>query len=65
MHRHTIEQDNILITFQQVVNILNFFITYADTFLSSPNSYDELFYEIIRMRLIFTNLNAMGKSIIV
>ena len=42
------------------MNILNLFITYGDTFLSSPSSYDELFYEIIRMRLIFTNLNAMG-----
>ena len=44
----------------KVVNILNLFITYGDTFLSTPSSYDELFYEIIRMRLIFTNLNAMG-----
>lgn len=41
---------------------MNLFITYGDTFLSSPSSYDELFYEIIRMRLIFTNLNAMGKN---
>ncbi|XP_015524466.1 armadillo-like helical domain-containing protein 3 [Neodiprion pinetum] len=44
----------------QIVNILNLFITYGDTFLSSPSSYDELFYEIIRMRAVFTNLNAMA-----
>ncbi|XP_039313643.1 armadillo-like helical domain-containing protein 3 isoform X3 [Solenopsis invicta] len=57
---HLIKKMNIFPLAIQVVNILNFFITYADTFLSSPNSYDELFYEIIRMRLIFTNLNAMA-----
>ncbi|XP_066581485.1 armadillo-like helical domain-containing protein 3 [Prorops nasuta] len=44
----------------QVVNILNLFITFGDTFLSSPSSYDDLFYEIIRMRHIFTNLHAMA-----
>ncbi|XP_011684939.1 PREDICTED: UPF0668 protein C10orf76 homolog isoform X1 [Wasmannia auropunctata] len=57
---HLIKKMNIFPLAIQVVNVLNFFITYADTFLSSPNSYDELFYEIIRMRLIFTNLNAMA-----
>ncbi|XP_034943068.1 armadillo-like helical domain-containing protein 3 [Chelonus insularis] len=57
---HFIKKMNIFPLAIQVVNILNLFITYGDTFLSLPESYDELFYEIIRMRLIFTNLNAMA-----
>lgn len=57
---HLMKKINIFPLAIQVVNILNLFITYGDTFLSQPTSYDELFYEIIRMRLIFTNLNAMA-----
>ncbi|XP_015127642.1 armadillo-like helical domain-containing protein 3 [Diachasma alloeum] len=57
---HLVKKMNIFPLAIQVVNILNLFITYGDTFLSLPSSYDELFYEIIRMRLIFTNLNAMA-----
>ncbi|XP_043268628.1 armadillo-like helical domain-containing protein 3 isoform X1 [Venturia canescens] len=57
---HLVKKMNIFPLAIQVVNILNLFITYGDTFLSAPSSYDELFYEIIRMRLIFTNLNAMA-----
>lgn len=37
------------------------FITYGDTFLPNPNSYDELYYEIIRMHQVFDNLYSMGK----
>lgn len=44
----------------QVVNIFNLFITYGDTFLHSPASYDELYYEIIRMHKVFDNVYAMG-----
>ncbi|OXU25819.1 hypothetical protein TSAR_007528 [Trichomalopsis sarcophagae] len=51
---------NIFSLATKVVNILNIFITYGDMFLLSPNTYDELFYEIIRMKFIFINLNAMG-----
>lgn len=51
---------NIFSLATEVVNILNIFVTYGDMFLLSPNTYDELFYEIIRMKLIFINLNAMG-----
>ena len=47
----------------QVVNIFNLFITYGDTFLPNPNSYDELYYEIIRMHQVFDNLYSMGKLI--
>lgn len=44
----------------RVVNIFNLFITYGDTFLPTPNSYDELYYEIIRMHHIFDNLYSMA-----
>lgn len=37
------------------------FITYGDTFLPTPSSYDELYYEIIRMHQSFDNLYSMGK----
>ncbi|KAG8435394.1 hypothetical protein GDO86_013373 [Hymenochirus boettgeri] len=42
-----------------VVNLFNMFITYGDTFLPTPSSYDELYYEIIRMHQIFDNLYSM------
>uniref|UniRef100_A0A4W5MF50 Armadillo-like helical domain-containing protein n=1 Tax=Hucho hucho TaxID=62062 RepID=A0A4W5MF50_9TELE len=38
-----------------VVNLFNMFITYGDTFLPTSNSYDELYYEIVRMHQIFDN----------
>jgi len=44
----------------QAVNILNLFITFGDTFLPSPQSYDDLYYEIIRMHHVFDNLHAMA-----
>lgn len=34
------------------MNIFNLFITYGDTFLSTPSSYDELYYEIMRMHQV-------------
>uniref|UniRef100_A0A673GSP0 UPF0668 protein C10orf76 homolog n=1 Tax=Sinocyclocheilus rhinocerous TaxID=307959 RepID=A0A673GSP0_9TELE len=43
----------------QVVNLFNMFITYGDTFLPTPSSYDELYYEIIRMHQVFDNLCCM------
>lgn len=46
----------------QVVNILNLFITYGDTFLPTPGSYDELYYELIRLHQTFDNVYSMGKS---
>ena len=39
------------------------FITFGDIFLPSPTSYDELYYEIIRMSQLFDNLHAVGKLI--
>ena len=44
------------------VNILNLFITFGDTFLPSPQCYDDLYYEIIRMYHVFDNLHAMGTT---
>nr|SVE74990.1 EOG090X027A [Daphnia dolichocephala] len=44
----------------QAVNILNLFVTFGDTFLPSPQSYDDLYYEIIRMHDVFDNLHAMA-----
>ncbi|XP_071947908.1 armadillo-like helical domain-containing protein 3 [Antedon mediterranea] len=44
----------------QVVNIFNLFITYGDTFLPNPTSYDDLYYEIIRMHQIFDQLYSMA-----
>ena len=43
--------------------MFNMFITYGDTFLPNPNSYDELYYELIRMHQVFDNLYSMGKGL--
>lgn len=48
----------------QAVNILNLFVTFGDTFLPSPQSYDDLYYEIIRMYHVFDNLHAMGNYLL-
>uniref|UniRef100_A0A8D3CXS3 Armadillo-like helical domain-containing protein n=1 Tax=Scophthalmus maximus TaxID=52904 RepID=A0A8D3CXS3_SCOMX len=45
-----------------VVNLFNMFITYGDTFLPTSNSYDELYYEIVRMHQVFDNLYCMGRK---
>lgn len=45
----------------QIINIFNIFITYGDTFLPTPASYDQLYYELIRMHQVFDNLYSMGK----
>ena len=36
------------------------FITYGDTFLPSPTSYDELYYELVRCHSTFDTLYALG-----
>ncbi|GBN78380.1 UPF0668 protein C10orf76, partial [Araneus ventricosus] len=43
----------------QVMNTLNLFITFGDTFLPSPSCYDELYYEIVRMNHVFDNLYSL------
>ena len=55
------KQMNIFLLANNVVNLLNLFITFGDTFLHSPNAYDELYYEIIRMYLVFNKLLALGE----
>lgn len=44
----------------QVINLLNLFILYGDTFLPTPGSYDELYYELIRMHKVFEDLHTMA-----
>ncbi|PVD29992.1 hypothetical protein C0Q70_09253 [Pomacea canaliculata] len=51
---------NIFHLCSKIVNVFNLFITYGDTFLPNPNSYDELYYEIIRMHQTFGNLYSMA-----
>lgn len=43
------------------MNVLNLFITFGDTFLPSPSCYDELYYEIVRMNVVFDNLYSLSK----
>ncbi|KFO32309.1 hypothetical protein H920_06256 [Fukomys damarensis] len=50
---------NIFTLTLMIVNLFNMFITYGDTFLPTPSSYDELYYEIIRMHQSFDNLYSM------
>lgn len=45
----------------QVVRIFNLFITYGDTFLPNPSTYDELYYELIRMQKVFEDVHAIGE----
>lgn len=42
------------------VNIFNLFIMYGDTFLPSADAYDQLYYELIRMHIVFDNLYQLG-----
>lgn len=44
----------------QVVVIFNLFVTYGDTFLPSPSSYDELYYEMVRCHQTFDSLYSMA-----
>jgi hypothetical protein len=45
----------------KVINIFNLFITFGDTFLRTPEAYDEVFYETVRCYHVFDNLFAFGK----
>lgn len=44
-----------------MVKIFNLFITYGDTFLPNPTTYDELYYELIRMHKVFEDVHSMGE----
>ncbi|XP_064382757.1 armadillo-like helical domain-containing protein 3 [Halichondria panicea] len=43
----------------EVVRIFNLFITYGDTFLPNPTTYDELYYELIRVHKVFDDLHSI------
>jgi hypothetical protein len=43
-----------------MATVLNFFITYGDTFLASPSDYDDLYYELIRLRTTVEAFCAKG-----
>uniref|UniRef100_A0A8C9YFB9 Armadillo like helical domain containing 3 n=1 Tax=Sander lucioperca TaxID=283035 RepID=A0A8C9YFB9_SANLU len=54
------DYDTFQMKFQETtLNLFNMFITYGDTFLPTSNSYDELYYEIVRMHQVFDNLYCM------
>lgn len=57
---HLLKKHNIFHIASKVINIFNLFITYGDTFLPNPTSYDELYYEIIRMHQVFDNVYSMA-----
>lgn len=46
----------------KIINIFNLFITFGDTFLRTPEAYDEVFYETVRCYHVFDNLFAFGKK---
>nr|CDS22542.1 Domain of unknown function DUF1741 [Echinococcus granulosus] len=43
-------------TLLKIVGIFNFFITFGDCFLPDPNTYDDLYYELIRMKDVVERL---------
>lgn len=45
----------------RIATILNFFITYGDTFLASPSDYDDLYYELIRLKPTIDAFYQKGK----
>ena len=48
--------NNMFLLYSKIIVIFNIFITYGDTFLPNPESYDYLYYDIMRMRQVFDNL---------
>ncbi|KAK2143975.1 hypothetical protein LSH36_795g00020 [Paralvinella palmiformis] len=55
----TVKKIDIFHLSAKVISIFNLFITYGDTFLPNPSSYDVLYYEIIRIHQTFDNLYSM------
>lgn len=47
--------NNIFLLYSKIIVVFNIFITYGDTFLPNPESYDYLYYDIMRMRQVFDN----------
>ena len=55
-----VKKMNVFAVALQVTVIFNLFITYGDTFLPSPSSYDELYYELVRCHTTFDSLYSMA-----
>ena len=55
-----VKKMNVFAVALQVTVIFNLFITYGDTFLPSPSSYDELYYELVRCHATFDALYSMA-----
>lgn len=55
-----VKKMNIFAVALQVTVLFNLFITYGDTFLPSPSSYDELYYELVRCHATFDALYSMS-----
>ena len=55
-----VKKMNVFSVAYQVTIIFNLFITYGDTFLPSPSSYDELYYELVRCHSTFDALYSMA-----
>ncbi|KAG1659845.1 Armadillo-like helical domain-containing protein 3 [Nymphon striatum] len=56
---HLVKKCNIFQVSDQIINILNLFITFGDTFLPKPTIYDALYYEI-SIHIVFDNLYSMA-----
>ncbi|KAI6650904.1 hypothetical protein LOD99_5744 [Oopsacas minuta] len=59
---YLISRMDIMLIMDRILVIFNMFITYGDTFLSSPKIYDELFYEIIRENNAFEKIDEVLKK---
>ena len=67
--RFLLSHENILLSrfdimsiIERVLVIFDMFITYGDTFLSSPTIYDDLYYEIIREKDAFVKIDELLKK---
>lgn len=54
---------NLFSLYSKIVVIFNIFITFGDTFLPNPESYDYLYYDLMRMRQVFDNLILLCKLV--
>ncbi|CAG0882153.1 unnamed protein product [Cyprideis torosa] len=52
---------NVFDLMHPAISIFNLFITYGDTILSSPSAYDDLYYELVRMRSVFSGVQTLAE----
>ena len=57
-----ISRIDIMLIIERILVIFDMFITYGDTFLSSPGIYDDLYYEIIREKDAFEKIDELLKK---